>query len=1133
MSKNPLNRFLNRMRWLVFAAFLALAFGSAAFGQTLLYKWNFDNGITTGVTNLSVSPAVIDTADGYTGGNLTNIFNALGLQSIPSGSGVYGIANSADQGLVNSATNGQVGTQPASGALVGGVGNLSGITNQFTITMWFNLSATYTNNGNARLFDIDTRTAANGAGSADGNELYLDLAGGTQAIQMGVNQASTGPLTGANVLTNTTSLSGITNIWFFMALVYTNSGTGSVGIYVGRTNATAVLSTTLNGVGVLANTNAWNNITNLVMIGNRASDAKRNLPGTIDDVRFYKEALSQAQIQSIQGVLTAPVITSQPTPDVVFPGQSPQFKVTATGSVPLRYQWQRNGTNLLDGGNISGSQSNVLTIAGVSAADVFNNYQVVVTNSVNPAAISTPVSLSLTQTNGAYEAAVLTNSPFAFYTFSETGDPSSGALEAYDSIGVFNGIYGAGALNGFNSITGPQTTADSLIGFPDTNTALFATYQNFPVAAYVATPAFNLNNGVGTNVLTIAAWIKPIGAQAHGVGIIFSRSGNTVAGLDYNATNSNTGNLKLGYTWNNDSTTFSWDSGLEPTPGIWSLVALVITPTNSTIYLINANGLLFSTHNHTNVIQTFSGPTLIGNDSLDTTGKRNFNGSIDEVAFFNQALTPGQMSSLYSAASGTVFAPQPPTISVEPTWPSPVYVGQSVSSTVTSIGGLSYQWKAGLGGNYTNLTDGANISGSSSSTLTINSVQISNSLDYIVIVANSFGSITSTPPATLTVNPPGSPNAYTLDFGGAPIVEAAGSDWNTANSWNPDGAAASTSAFSNPGSTYTVVAGSRLRTPVLANVIFPGITTLQINGDGVFEGSGTNPVTIGELRIKHTAFNPATNFYSHLVLNGGEIFNGDGGLIVLKGRLDVQANSVLYNDAVDTRAFQIDSWLTGSGNIFYQDGNLTNGAVDLNVTGTTNTFIGQWVISQGGLLGASINSLGTNTLSVGATGLAAAVETLYDINNTNASLILGTNGKVYLHQNDHFASVIINGTPLANGTYSFAQLTNSYPANFPATWTAQTGSTVTTGSGQIIVGTGGPAPAPRFTGISLSGTSLSLSITNGAPGGPWALLQSTNIALPLSQWQTNRTGSFDFSGNLFTNIVNTATNSQEFYILKQ
>jgi len=67
----------------------------------------------------------------------------------------------------------------------------------------------------------------------------------------------------------------------------------------------------------------------------------------------------------------------------------------------------------------------------------------------------------------------------------------------------------------------------------------------------------------------------------------------------------------------------------------------------------------------------------------------------------------------------------------------------------------------------------------------------------------------------------------------------------------------------------------------------------------------------------------------------------------------------------------------------------------------------------------------------------------------------------------------------------------------------------------------------------VSGTTLSLNATNGSANGTWTLLQSTNIAVPFSQWQTNRTGSFDGSGNLSTNIANVVTNSQAFYVLKQ
>jgi hypothetical protein len=1149
MNNKSLKYSLNRLCWLLSAAWL-LGLGMTAYGQTLLYQWNFDNATGSGAS-LAVPPAVVDAADGYTDGNMSLFVTNGFTLSTPSSSGVGGSTNAADLGLVNSGTY-----NSAASALAGRVGDLSKITN-FTVSLWFKLNAGVTNfaavNGaqfNARLFCIDTNKNGTGGTAADGNELYFGLAqpsaaGQPARIQFGVfvpsGQQFAEPFDGIGGGSPAT----FTNQWIFISAVYTPAANGTAQIYVGTTNQTAELTATMTGIGAITNAvKTWLSTSNLVEIGNRVSGSgNRVLMGGIDDVRLYGNALTFAQVQAVQAVFNPPTITAQPTPDVVFPGQSPQFKVTAIGSVPLGYQWKRNGTNLLDGGNISGSQSSILTITGVSATDVANNYQVVITNAQGTAT-SSQVSLSLATMNGAYESAVLTNSPFAFYTFSETGDPTVGNVEAYDSIGVFNGTYGtggandssgSGAFNGANGIAGPQTTTDGLIGFADTNTALGTIFQYFPADSYVTAPPFNLNNGVGTNVLTITAWINPIGSQAHFVGIVFSRSGTTVAGLNYNATNTADGNLKLGYTWNNDANTYNWDSGLEPTPGIWSLVSLVITPTNATIYLVNANGLQFSRNNYTNVFQKFEGPTLVGNDIGDTTGKRNFDGSIDEVAFFNQALTVTNIANLYAAASGTFYAPQPPTISVEPTWPSPVYLGQPVSATVTSVGGLSYQWKAGLGGVYTNLTDGANISGSGTATLTINSVQPTNALDYIVVVVNSFGSIISTPAATLAVTPPGPPQSFTFDLGGTPIVEAAGNDWNTVNSWNPGGQAASASAYSNPGSTYTVVAGARLRTPVLANVIFPGTgTTLQLNGDGIFEGSGTNPITIAELRVKHTGFNPATNYYGHLVLNGGEVFNGDTGQLNIQGRMDVQANSVLYSDVAENRSFQIDAWLTGSGNIFYHDGNTNNGGIaDFNVTGTTNTFTGQWIVDQGVLLGSGINSLGTNNIILGTSGLVAAVETLYDINDTNAALILGTNGVVLLHQNDHFASVIINGISLANGTYPFGTLNSTYPTNFPATWTQQIGSTFSTSSGQIIVGNVVVPPlSPHITSIQVSGIGLSLSATNGTPGGTWTLLQSTDVALPLNQWPTNTTGNFDGSGNLSTNLPNTATNRQEFYILK-
>jgi hypothetical protein len=77
-------------------------------------------------------------------------------------------------------------------------------------------------------------------------------------------------------------------------------------------------------------------------------------------------------------------------------------------------------------------------------------------------------------------------------------------------------------------------------------------------------------------------------------------------------------------------------------------------------------------------------------------------------------------------------------------------VGSSASFSVTATGtGLTYQWRKGN----SNLTNGGNISGATSATLTINPVGISDAaVNYNVVVTGTYGSVTSNN-ASLTVNP--------------------------------------------------------------------------------------------------------------------------------------------------------------------------------------------------------------------------------------------------------------------------------------------------------------------------------------------------------------------------------------------
>jgi pectate lyase len=102
-----------------------------------------------------------------------------------------------------------------------------------------------------------------------------------------------------------------------------------------------------------------------------------------------------------------------------------------------------------------------------------------------------------------------------------------------------------------------------------------------------------------------------------------------------------------------------------------------------------------------------------------------------------------------AAATLTVnAAPVPPSITTQPASQT-VNAGSSVTFSVVATGTapLSYQWKF----------NGGNITGATSSSLTLNNVQSANAGSYTVLVSNSAGSVTSAA-ATLTVNSGGGSN---------------------------------------------------------------------------------------------------------------------------------------------------------------------------------------------------------------------------------------------------------------------------------------------------------------------------------------------------------------------------------------
>jgi hypothetical protein len=83
---------------------------------------------------------------------------------------------------------------------------------------------------------------------------------------------------------------------------------------------------------------------------------------------------------TVNTVIIAPAITTQPTNQLVFPGQNVSFAVAASGTAPFDYQWRKNGANLADNTRFTGALSNRFAISGVLTNDA-GNYTVVVANS--------------------------------------------------------------------------------------------------------------------------------------------------------------------------------------------------------------------------------------------------------------------------------------------------------------------------------------------------------------------------------------------------------------------------------------------------------------------------------------------------------------------------------------------------------------------------------------------------------------------------------------------------------------------------------------------------------------------------------------------------------------------------------
>jgi len=500
-----------------------------------------------------------------------------------------------------------------------------------------------------------------------------------------------------------------------------------------------------------------------------------------------------------------PAITNQPVSLGTLAGKPAILSVGATSSsgTPLQYQWQAAAV----GGGTYTNLVNGGAISGVTSnvltiAGVTTNwalsYQVIVSNSLG-SVTSSPAVLTL------YPASIL-----------------------------INGVLGASATQ----------TGAAVLGSPgDAWNAITATTGTLVNAA---------SNLVG------------------GVGFTLNNSGQFYTDTGGSAMDAATTPLMEGYAFGYNA------SGYSPTVTV-SFTGLTAYLNSSFTLVVYAAGDTSGQGASLNLTGATGGNTA---STLTTSAtSRQISAGVG-VAYqtFTGTLTAGTLSLVATENAGQSFAavngfqlqlgPLPdPRISTQPVSQTTLPGGSvSFSAAASGTAPFTYQWQAGLAGVYTNLangpSNGATISGANSNVLTLANVTADQALDYVVIVTNSVGSVTSAP-ALLTVatngqnfivngsfesvNPSVTSDTYTVSFGTLPDNVATG--WTLATSAvnnGYDGIAAASGRLSNKaiedGTNAVFIQGSG---SISQTVTLPaGIFTLQFYAMARAGADGVNPIMV-------------------------------------------------------------------------------------------------------------------------------------------------------------------------------------------------------------------------------------------------------------------------------------------------
>jgi hypothetical protein len=331
-------------------------------------------------------------------------------------------------------------------------------------------------------------------------------------------------------------------------------------------------------------------------------------------------------------------------------GSYAAFRVAAIGALPIGYQWSVSSNSGTSFQTLPGQTGDTLWLANVQTNLSGNEYAVVVTNpftSYSNAAILTVQPRAVNVPLTGYGAVVAADNPVAYWRLDET----NGSTIAVDAVGSFDGTYSTnlGPIV-WGIVPGIPNDTDPAVDLQDNQVT------NPGQGGQVDIPYALELNPYGP--WSVEAWVRP-----DDVDIVFRTPISSIN--DTNFGNNVTGWNLYQYPTPGYWTLNLFDGGSGPgyfgsdfshsslVPGTWYY--LVLTDDGNVLQLY-VNGVAGSA-NTTVAVSGYTPQGLNGDASLSGTNEvigqgsdgayNGANAGVDDVAFYNYALTPAQIQLHY------------------------------------------------------------------------------------------------------------------------------------------------------------------------------------------------------------------------------------------------------------------------------------------------------------------------------------------------------------------------------------------------------------------------------------------------------------------------------------------------------